>query len=261
MNADFRAVTELPDTPISREQLERLVNRYTWASSYCRGRDVVEAGCGIGPGLGMLAGVARSLEAGDYCRANLDLAGRHYNSRIRLLEFNAEAMPFADNSKDVIILFEAIYYLPQPERFLAECVRVLREGGQVLLATANKDLWDFHPSPYSHAYFGVVELGSIFAQFGFSCIFFGFQPVDHSPVRQRLLRPLKRAAVMSGIMPKTMKGKRWLKRIVFGRQAAMPAELVFDAPGYEAPQPIGPDGPDRRHKIIYCAATAGRKLA
>lgn len=260
MNPDFRAVTELPDTPISREQLERLVNRYTWASTYCRDRDVVEAGCGIGPGLGMLAGVARSLEAGDYCRANLDIASRHYGSRIRLLEFNAEAMPFADKSKDVIVLFEAIYYLPRPERFLTECVRVLREGGHVLLATANKDLWDFHPSPYSHTYFGVVELGSIFARFGFSCSFFGFQPADRSPMRQRLLRPLKRAAVVAGIMPKTMGGKRWLKRIVFGVEVPMPAELIFDADGYQEPEPIAVEQPDRRHKIIYCVATAGRGL-
>lgn len=259
MNPDFRAVTESPDTPISREQLERLVNRYTWASDYCRGRDVVEAGCGIGPGLGMLAGVSRSLEAGDYCRANLEFASRHYNSRVRLSEFNAEEMPFADRSKDVIILFEAIYYLPRPERFLAECVRVLREDGHVLLATANKDLWDFHPSPYSHTYFGVVELSSVFARFGFSCSFFGFQAADRSPIRQRLLRPLKRAAVVAGVMPKTMNGKRWLKRIVFGAEVPMPAELVFDANSYQEPQAI-PVEPDRRHKIIYCAAAAGRKL-
>ncbi|MCD6265910.1 MAG: BrnT family toxin [Deltaproteobacteria bacterium] len=29
-----------------------------------------------------------------------------------------------------------------------DCVRVLRPGGKVLIATANKDLYDFNPSPH-----------------------------------------------------------------------------------------------------------------
>jgi SAM-dependent methyltransferase len=255
MEPDFRAVTELSDTPISVEQLDRLLNRYMWAASYCNARDVAEAGCGAGPGLGLLAKVSRSLEAGDYSRPILELARRHYGDRISLREFDAQAMPFADRSKDVIILFEAIYYLSQPERFMSECARVLRKGGQLLLATANKDLWDFHPSPYSHKYFGVMELGASLAERGFNCQFFGFQPADRTPIRQRLLRPLKRAAVLSGIMPRTMRGKRWLKRIVFGREVPMPAELTGDASRYVAPYAIPADQPDRRHKIIYCAAS------
>jgi len=39
----------------------------------------------------------------------------------------------------VIILFEAIYYIPDAEKFVEECARVLRLGGKVLIATANKD--------------------------------------------------------------------------------------------------------------------------
>ena len=254
---DFRAVTELAGAQISLEQLARLVNRYTWAASYCRARDVVEAGCGAGPGLGILARAAGSLEAGDNCRPILDLARHHYRDRIPLREFDAQEMPFADKSKDIIVLFEAIYYLSDPERFLSECVRVLRDDGLVLLASANKDSWDFHPSPYSHKYFGVVELGTLFAQYGFECKFYGFQSVVRSPLRQRLLRPLKRAAVMSGLMPKTMNGKRWLKRIVFGRQVPMPAEVSSESGAYEEPQPIPAGQPDRRHKIIYCVAHLG----
>jgi ubiquinone/menaquinone biosynthesis C-methylase UbiE len=255
MATDFLSVTELANTPISVEQLDRLVNRYTWAAGYCRGKDVVEAACGVGPGLGLLAAVARSLEAGDYSRAILDIGRRHYGERLRLQEFDAEAMPFADRSKDVIILFEAIYYLRRPESFLAECARVLRSGGQLLLATANKDLWDFHPSPFSHRYFGVVELAALCAQHGFEARFFGYQQVKRMPLRQRVLRPVKRFAVASGLMPKTMHGKRWLKRIVFGAELPMPAELVPGMRPYAAPTPIAGDAPDREHKIIYCAAT------
>jgi|SRR5581483_8279312 len=254
MQTDFRTVTELASAPISLEQLDRLVNRYRWAASYCGGKDVVEAACGAGPGLGVLAAVAHSVEAGDYSPTILEFARRQYAGRLELHEFDAQEMPFADHSKDVILLFEAIYYLPQPERFLSECARVLRPGGTVLLATANKDLWDFHPSPFSHRYFGVCELRALFEPHGFQCDFFGFQSVDRSPLRQRLLRPVKRAAVMSGLMPKTMSGKRWLKRIVFGKEIPMPAEITATSGTYVAPQPISAAEPNRMYKVIYCAA-------
>ena len=52
-------------------------NRYYWAGEYCRDKDVVEAACGSGQGLGYLAGIARSLEAGDYSDEILSIARRH----------------------------------------------------------------------------------------------------------------------------------------------------------------------------------------
>jgi SAM-dependent methyltransferase len=252
---DFLDVTEIADRPISREQLDRLVSRYGWAAEQCRGKDALEVACGTGPGLGLLASAARSFEAGDLSAPLLDIARRHYGTRVALRQLDAQALPLPAASKDVIILFEALYYLPQPERFVAECARVLRSGGKLLIATANKDLWDFHPSPFSHRYFGVPELRALCEAHGFDCRFFGFQPVEGTPLRQRLLRPIKRAAVASGLMPKTMKGKRWLKRIVFGAEVRMPAELTAASGTYQPPAAISADGADRRHKIIYCAAT------
>jgi SAM-dependent methyltransferase len=253
--AQFVSVTEISGTPISAEQLERLVNRYVWAAGFCGGKDVVEVACGVGPGLGLLEQTAKSLEAGDYSAPILEIARRHYGKRVALQQFDAARMPFADASKDVIILFEAIYYLPRPENFVTECVRVLRRGGQLLVASANKDLWDFHPSPYSHQYFGVADLAGLLGRHGFSCQFLGYQPVDRSPLRQRVLRPLKRLAVVSGLMPRTMGGKRWLKRIVFGAEVPMPGEITRTMATYVPPVEIVSTEPDRRHKIIYCVAT------
>ena len=40
-----------------------------------------------------------------------------------------------------------------------------------------------------------------------------------------MLRPIKKLAVMLGIMPKTTAGKKWLKRIVFGGLVKMPVEI------------------------------------
>src|SRR3990172_1075386 len=152
MAVDYSTVTEMAGDEITQEQLERLCHRYYWAGAYCDGRDVIETACVTGPGLGYLAQRTKSLRAGDYTPAILAIPQKHYNDRVELRQFDAQAMPYNDRSADVIILFEAIYYLPNAARFVGECRRVLRPGGQGLIATANQDLYDFHPSPYSHTY-------------------------------------------------------------------------------------------------------------
>lgn len=255
MTAEFFEVTELAGTGISVEQLQRMSHRYHWAAQYCRNKDVVEAGCGCGQGLGIIGSVAQTLEGGDFSGRILDIARRHYGDRARLAEFDAQSLPFADASKDVIILFEAIYYVPEATRFVQECHRVLRPGGHVLIATANKDLDDFNPSPLSHRYYGAVELHELFRRVGFDVNLFGYLPADEVSWRQRVLRPLRKAAVALGFMPKTMTGKRLLKRLVFGALVPMPTELPLRMEEYAPPVPLPADKPDRTHKVVYCCAT------
>lgn len=250
----FKEVTELAGTQISEEQLERMSHRYHWAALYCKGKDVLEAACGSGPGLGILSRAAASLEAGDYSSEILQLARDHYAGHVKLTQFDAQSLPCADASKDVIILFEAIYYVPDAARFVSECRRVLRPNGKVLIATANKDLSDFNPSPFSYKYYGVVELARLFDAHGFDVEAFGYLPIGSVSWRQKLLRPIKRMAVSLNLVPKTMTGKKLLKRLVFGQLVPMPAELPMRG------EPIAPpvrlsSAPDVTHKVIYCCAT------
>lgn len=252
---DFQGVTELAGEAVSEEQVLRMHHRYMWAATYCRDRDTVEAACGSGSGLGMVGRVARTLEAGDYSAPILERARSHYRDRFPLRQFDAQAMPFPDASKDAVILFEALYYLPDAPRFVADCRRVLRPGGVVLVATANKDLSDFNPSPHSYTYFGVKELTALFRAGGFSAECFGYLPIEAVSLRQKLLRPVKRLAVDLGLMPKTMAGKRLLKRLVFGRQRPMPNEIEEALHVYTPPVSLASDRPDRGHKVVYCVAT------
>ena len=255
MGNNYISVTEIAGDEVTQEQVDRLRNRYYWAGRYCTGKDVVEAACGSGQGLGYLSGIARSLEAGDFSDKILSVARRHYGERIRLRQFDAQNMPFADKSKDVIILFEAIYYLPDAEKFVSECARVLRPEGKVLIATANKDLYDFNSSPHSYKYYGVVELKELFGKFGFETEFFGDMPVGDVSIKQRVLRPVKKLAVMLGLMPKTTAGKKWLKRIVFGGLVKMPSEITAETSQYVEPARISTLGSDSEYKVIYCVAS------
>lgn len=178
MSVDYLSVTELSGSYVSQEQIDRICNRYYWAGKYCINKDVLEVACGMGQGLGYLSKIAKSLNAGDYSKKILKIAQEHYGNRIALSQFDAQNMPYKNNSMDVRILFEAIYYLSSVEKFISECRRLLRDGGKVLIATANKNLYDFNPSPYSYKYYGVVELKELFIRQGFAVEFYGNTPVN-----------------------------------------------------------------------------------
>lgn len=255
MGNDYLDVTELAGDEVSREQIERICHRYYWAGTFCHGKDVLEAACGTGQGLGFLASCARSLKAGDYSPAMVERVLAHYENRVDVRAFDAQVMPFANKSLDVVLLFEAIYYLPSADRFLEECKRVLRPGGQVLITTANKDLFDFNPSPHSYSYYGVVALDALFRKHGFSNVrSFGYFPVASISWRQKLFRPIKMVVSRLGLIPRTMKGKKFLKRLVFGELEPMPAEIQEGMASYVEPTLLPSDRSDICHKVIYCAA-------
>lgn len=252
---NFVDVSELAGDNISREQLERFCHRYYWAAEHCRGKDVLEVACGSGAGLGFLQGIANSISAGDCSGDIIERVRAHYGERIRLQRFDAQEMPFDGGSFDVVILFEALYFIADADRFVSQCRRVLRPGGKVLVATANKDLYDFNPSPHSTRYLGPPELQEMFARQGFSVECWGYMNSLSISIRQRVLRPIKKLAVSFNLMPGTMAGKKLLKRMVFGKMVRMPTEITGDMQPEVSPTPISVQSPDRQHKVIYCAAT------
>lgn len=235
--------------------MERFHQRYIWAGSIGAGHDVLEMACGTGPGLGHLQAVSKRFAAGDIDESVLDHARRHYGNRVDLRRFDASSTPFPDASFDVVILFEAIYYIPDVEALLREVRRLLRPGGRFLLATANKDLFDFNPSPYSQRYYNPPELKDLLARHCFDAEFYAGSPVGADGPRQQLVRGVKKLAVALRLIPNSMNGKRLLKRLVFGKLVPMPLELAVNDATYQAPVPIPPDQPDTRHQVIYCIAT------
>lgn len=251
----YITVTEVAGEEVALEQIQRMADRYAWALPYCADKEVVEVACGTGQGLGLIAEVASGVTGGDIGPTMVARARAHYGDRVDVLQFSAEDMPIPDSAVDVVIIFEAIYYLPDVDAFLTECRRVLRTDGVLLIATANKDLPDFNPSPYSHAYYGVRELATILTDHGFVPDFFGNTALERVGTRQRVLRPAKSAAVRFGFMPKTMRGKRLLKRLMFGALVPMPAEISRDHRSKTDPVRVSTVDEALGYKVILCAAS------
>ena len=251
---DFKDVTEMSGEQVTVEQIERLFHRYCWAGSFCYGKDVLEVACGSGPGLGLLNGLSKSFKSGDISSEVLDPARKHYKRRVQIEEFSADKTPFKANSFDIVVIFEAIYYLPRLESFLIESKRILRAGGKLLISMPNSSLSDFNKSPFSHRYYDVDDLRGILRHHGFHSNFYGFLPVETVSFRQRLFRPVKKIAAAFNLIPKTMAGKKFLKRIVFGKLTSMPNEIMpCDCESFSEPEMLSGDGSS--HKVIYAEAT------
>jgi SAM-dependent methyltransferase len=172
-----------------------------------------------------------------------------------LLRLDGHGLCFKPASFDAIILYEAIYYLRDPELFIRECRRVLRPGGKLLLCTANKDLPDFNPSPHSYRYFSPADFSDLLEGYDFRVECYGDCPInDHDPLH-RVLSFIKKTVVRLNLMPKTMRGKRLFKRIVFGKLVDLPAELTANGWDGTLPQPIDPHKPDRKNKVIFAIGT------
>ncbi len=256
MEPDYSMVTELPGSRVSREQLSRLYHRYRTASPYCEGKDVLEVGCGAGLGLGYLARSARVMIGGDCNATNLSHARQHHNSTVHLVRFDAHRLPFANGKFDVVILFEALYYLASPGEFLAESRRVLRKNGALLICTVNKEWPDFNPSPLSVGYFSGPELARSLREKHFEVELFGAYLAQNASVRDRVISAVKRAAIALDLMPKTMREKEFLKRIFFGELTTLPPEIGERDMAYAAPTPISCEIPVSQYKILYAIAHA-----
>lgn len=251
---DYSTVTEMPGDGVSREAAAMMRERYAITVRQATGRDVLEISCGTGQGLGWLASHARCVVGADITFGSLGKARQHYGGRIPLLQCDAHSLPFVDGSFDVVAIHEAIYYYRDVDASLAECRRVLRLGGTLIISTINPEWPDFNPSPFSSMYLPAPELSmTLQRHFDEVRIFLAF-PAQAKGLRGEALSLLKRWAVALGLIPKTMKGKRFLKRLVFGELESVPRELAGGDPTFSAVPLDGGAWDPRTFKVIYALA-------
>jgi SAM-dependent methyltransferase len=249
---DFTTVTELPGSNATSEQVARLYHRYHTAAHYATNKRVLEVACGAGLGLGYLGRVARSIVGGDYTAHLLQVAQAHYRGRIPLCRFDAQHLPFRSKSYDLIVIFEAIYYLPQAEYFLTESRRLLSDDGILLLSTVNKDWSEFIPSPFSVRYFSVPELRDLLLQGGFNRLeFFGAFPTAATTTKEKIVSLVRRAATSLNLVPKTLAGRERFKRLFYGCLQPLKPEIEDSTAPLSPLVPIDETVPTTQYKIIY----------
>lgn len=110
---------------------------YLHLIGHCADAVVLEAGCGEGYGAQLIRTVARRVVALDYDELTSQHVARAY-PQLNVLRGNLATLPLRDGSVDVVANLQVIEHLWDQEGFLAECRRVLRPGGTLIVTTPNR---------------------------------------------------------------------------------------------------------------------------
>src|SRR5918996_4952321 len=110
-----------------------------------RGREVLEVGCGIGTDLVRFAKGGAIVTGVDLSKTAIDLARKNFEwndvAARELRVANAEELPYADASFDVVYGHGVLQYTADPHRLVRECHRVLRAGGEAIFMGDNRLSW------------------------------------------------------------------------------------------------------------------------
>ncbi|MCK5416493.1 class I SAM-dependent methyltransferase [Candidatus Parcubacteria bacterium] len=122
-------------------QDEHLV-RYELAKQLIKGKKVIDVACGTGYGSNMLAKAGAERVIGvDISKEAVKIAQKRFQcENLEYILGNAEKINQKDNSFDVVISFETIEHLKNPENFLSEIKRILNDNGFTIISTPNVEV-------------------------------------------------------------------------------------------------------------------------
>jgi len=147
-----------------------------------RGKTILDAGCGTGRHFPLLRKLqAEWIHAVDYSAQMLELAKQRLPDNAALHHADCTAIPIPAHSIDVALCSLVLGYVSDVAAFCREMKRLLRPGGQIILADIHPDVarqrgWNrsFHQSgqEISIAWnrIGMEGLRAIFAAEGFHCV-------------------------------------------------------------------------------------------
>lgn len=186
----WRSLKEGSDDPLLRQDAERvpsvLASRaadQNWADSvagdmerhYSPGRtwealartalplletgDVLDIASGDGVLAELLSPHAKRYVCVDTSARVVAAAGQRLRRfpNVEVREGDMHALPFKDNSFDLVVLMHALTYAVKPAQAVAEAARVLRRGGRLLLSSLGKHEHKAVVESYGHVNLGFTE--------------------------------------------------------------------------------------------------------
>lgn len=127
------------------------------------GEIVVDLAGGTGDIARLLAGQGRDVVVCDPSQAMMDVGRQRCPSGVRFVEGTAEAMPFADNSVDVLTIAFGLRNVTSLAAALAEIRRVLKPGGRFLCLEFSRPWAPIRPFYDAWSFLVIPRLGAAVA--------------------------------------------------------------------------------------------------
>jgi ArsR family transcriptional regulator len=118
--------------------------------------DVLDVGSGDGAAAGSLAPYCRSLTCVDNSAKMIDAARERLQryEHVKARVADVHDLPFVEASFDAVLMFHTLTYAEKPARALAECARVLRPSGRLVLLCLDEHRQHEVTAPYGERHPG-----------------------------------------------------------------------------------------------------------
>jgi SAM-dependent methyltransferase len=127
--------------------MERHLAAYRYAAARAAGRTVLDAGCGEGYGAAFLARHATRVLGVDRDEAIAIASARHRDPRLAFRGLDLMQLPSLGERFELVVSFQVIEHLPDPEGFLRALAACTAPGGTLIVTTPNR-LMTVSENPY-----------------------------------------------------------------------------------------------------------------
>lgn len=144
-SSHFDAIADIYDESLPAHVVEHYLDkRAAFIAAHCRCGTALDVGCGTGALAERLAQAGYTVVGIDPSAGMLEIL-RARNPAITAVEGSGTALPFGDDSFDLVYCVAVMHHIAEPaavHQTLAEMVRVSTPGGRILI-------WDHNPrNPY-----------------------------------------------------------------------------------------------------------------
>ena len=153
--ADFAKRTDYPGSP-DRGGGEEMLLRMNVGHAYLRnwayplldwkpGMRILDVGCGGGAAIMQMLSLSEGshIDGVDYAQTSVRTASetcaRELGRRVTIRHGSVSALPFGDDTYDLVTAIETTYFWPNMKKALSELYRVLKKGGTAALINEGSD--------------------------------------------------------------------------------------------------------------------------
>jgi len=143
---------------IAQSRLRGLVRQCLGEVDFGMRKNWLDIGCGTRPYEAMFS-------AGTYLGTDVPASGRPDALKLPDVFYDGGRLPFRAACFDGVFSTQVLEHVSDPEAFLAECRRVLKPGGMLLLSAPF--VWQEHEQPYDYFRFSSFGLRALLGRCGF----------------------------------------------------------------------------------------------
>jgi ubiquinone/menaquinone biosynthesis C-methylase UbiE len=125
--------------PIARRLMQGFLDDVSDLYLRCPAREVLEVGAGEGHLASHLVALRPPEDRFIACDLSLEKVSSHVDPRVRFEQASIYGLPYGDKSFDLVVCCEVLEHLEEPERALAELLRVSKR--HLIVSTPREPLW------------------------------------------------------------------------------------------------------------------------